>query len=75
MSSDDLLHAQHFVIYIILVDQSLECTLAGMMDNSVTVDGKEQRLADHPQVLLTMKKLTPVHFLQFATGATSTPAC
>ena len=57
-----------------LADQSLESTLMSMRNTEVTVDGKAQTIADHPLIMETVQKLKPIHFLQFATGATSAPA-
>lgn len=59
----------------LILDTSLESTLTSMEDEEICIDGKGQKIADHPQIIATVRKLTPVHFLQFATGATNVPAC
>jgi hypothetical protein len=55
------------------VDDSFYKTICSL--NEVTLDGKEHKISDHTMLLQTSRKLKPVHFLIFSTGASSVPRC
>lgn len=61
------------IVLVCFSDGSLVTTLEAI--DEVELDGRKQKVADHYSLVESIGRLTPCHFLAFATGADTVPGC